>query len=165
MADPLKRVCDHDKYKVLPCPNAGVKLDEYWDTMIRGRGGWGNLCRECVINHGYPHSQSTTQMVWDGVAGCYIKKRKEPKPVRTNIHQPPLMQAAGDWMHCPCGNDVSGAGFHPCKMNGAYCEPDVNWDSGWYRCDGCGQRYIDHTHTFKAMIGLAQDVFPEFTKE
>ncbi len=81
---------------------------------------------------------------------------------RSNIHRPPLIQSAGDWMHCPCGNSVSGAGFHPCKVNGAYCEPDIKWDSGWYRCDNCGQRYIDMTHVFRPMLGLPHDFHPTY---
>lgn len=78
----IKRHCDHDRYKVLPCPNAGVGLDEYFDTMIRGRGGWGNLCRECTVNHGYVKSQSTTHMVWNIELGFYesptdIRRREQ----------------------------------------------------------------------------------------
>ncbi len=69
-----------------------------------------------------------------------------------NISKPVLIQAAGDWMHCPCGNTPDGGGFDACCEDGVVVEPDINWPSGWYLCRDCGQRYIDMTRTFKMMM-------------
>ena len=75
--DPLKRVCDHFKYKILPCETGEVLLDEYFDTMLRPpRSGWGYLCRLCTQKYGYPASAYTTHFVWDDEAGCYLKQKK-----------------------------------------------------------------------------------------
>ena len=75
MSDPLKRVCDHDKYKIVPCPNAGQGLMEYFNTMLKG-GGWAYLCRECTVEYGHIHSDYTEHFVWFWESGCYQNVRR-----------------------------------------------------------------------------------------
>ncbi len=66
----IRRVCDHDRYDILPCPNAGVGLDEFYNTMIQG-AGWGYLCKECTSVHGNIESKYSTRFVWNDELGFY----------------------------------------------------------------------------------------------